>query len=95
MDSSKRKAYFDKISAQIDEWEAKLDVSKAKVAKKVADTKIAAFDQADDLRTRRESLRRKLDELKNTAEDRWEGVKDELESSWGALKDLVARRKNA
>jgi hypothetical protein len=92
MDDQKKRAYLQAMTAQLDEWEARLHLGKAKVARRIAGARLAAQDHVDDLREQRDGLRAKLDELKVAAEDRWEVVKDEVESRWAALRALVARR---
>ena len=92
MNEDRKQAYLRAMTAQLDEWEARLDLGKAKVARRIAGARLAAQDDMDELRERRDGLRAKLDELKDAAEDRWEALRDEVEDRWAALRALVARR---
>jgi dsDNA-specific endonuclease/ATPase MutS2 len=92
MEKSQRDAYYQKMTAQLEEVEAKLGTFKANVKEKVADARIAADGNSGDLERHRSALRQKLDELRNSADDRWENVKNEVEQRWTALKDYAARK---
>jgi hypothetical protein len=90
MDTNTRDAYYQKMKAQLEQLEAKLASGKAKIKEKVADAKIASQDSSDEMERHRNALRQKLDELKRTADDKWENVKNEVEQRWAALKDHLA-----
>jgi hypothetical protein len=92
MEPSQKDAYHQKMTAQLEELEAKLSKFKANVKEKVADARIAAGGNADDLEQRRSALREKLDEMRHTADDKWDSIKDEVEARWAALKDYAARK---
>jgi len=79
------------MTAQLEELEAKLAKFKANVKEKVADAKIAVDGNSGDLERHRSALRQKLDELRHTADDKWENVKNEVEQRWTAIKDYAAR----
>jgi hypothetical protein len=95
MEPNKRDSYYQKMTAQLEEWEARLGLAKAKVKEKVADAKIAAGGQSGDLDRKHAELRAKLAELKTAADDRWENLKKEVEQRWAAIKDYASRDKPA
>jgi hypothetical protein len=92
MEPSKRDSYYQKMTAELEQLEARLGLGKAKLKEKVADAKIAAGDGSHDLKARHSALQEKLDELKRAGDDRWEQVKNEVEQRWAALKDFAARK---
>jgi hypothetical protein len=92
MEKSQRDAYYQKMTAQLEELDARAAEFKANVKEKVADARIAADGNSGDLERHRSALRQKLDELKNAADDKWENVKNEVEQRWTAVKDYAARK---
>jgi hypothetical protein len=92
MEKSQRDAYYQKMTAQLEELEAKAAQFKANVKEKFADAKIAADGNSGDLERHRSALRQKLDELKSSADDKWDNVKNEVEQRWTALKDYATRK---
>jgi len=63
MQSATLKAYEDKIRAQVQEGKAKLEQIEAKAKEKHADAEISVINQ---LKTSRQDIDRKLQELKST-----------------------------
>ena len=94
--NKKRKAYYDKLEAQLKEWEAKIGVLRAKAEKAEAETRIKYYKQIEKLQVKQKETQKKLLELKNSGEDAWESVKDNFEKTWHDLKqsfDNVFARK--
>jgi len=65
MQKATLKAYEDKIRAQVQEGKAKLDQFEARAKEKHADAEISVINQ---LKTSRQDIDRKLQELKSTQE---------------------------
>ena len=65
MQKATLKAYEDKVRAQVQEGKAKLDQFEARAKEKHADAEISAINQ---LKTSRQDIDRKLQELKTTHE---------------------------
>jgi nucleotide-binding universal stress UspA family protein len=84
--SEKRKAYQEKIEAQLKEWGAKIEELKAKVQKSKVELKTKYETQIGDLRAKQEAVQKKLQEFRESGEDVWEGLKTGVEKSLEELK---------
>ena len=82
----KKDLYIEKLNAQLKEWSASIDVLKAKADKANADLKIGYYKQLDDLKTKRDTARNKIDDLKAAGDDAWERMTMAVEKSWGDIK---------
>lgn len=82
---SKKDAYRKKLESQLDEWDAKIDVLKAKANKAEASAKVEYHETLEDLKKKRSKARDKLQELRNASEDAWEDIKGGVETSWTEL----------
>lgn len=89
--SEKKKAYQEKIEAQLKEWSAKIDELKTKAGKSRAELRMKYEKQIEDLRTKQRVLRKKFREFKESGEETWEGLKTGMEKSLGELKDSFDR----
>lgn len=81
-----KKAYQEKLEAQLKEWQAEIDKLKAQTQKKSADAKITYQKKIDQLEQKMEQSKKKLNTLKETGEDKWEDVKKEVEMEANELK---------
>jgi hypothetical protein len=97
MDSQKRKAYEEKIDAQLKEWSAQIDLLKARADKAKAEAKIDYYKTIEALQRRQEEAAARLKELKNAGDAAWEDVKKGAEKAWAeiktAYKDAASRFK--
>ena len=89
--SGKKKAYQEKIEAQLKEWSAKIEEVKAKAEKSKAQLKIKYEKQIEDLRTKQDVVQQKLRQLRESGEDTWEGLKTGMENSLDELKGSLDR----
>jgi hypothetical protein len=94
---NRRKAYEEKIDAQLKEWNAQIDLLKAKADKAKAEAKIDYYKTIDALQHKQEEARTKLKELKTAGDEAWEDVKKGAEKAWAeiktAYKDAASRFK--
>lgn len=81
-----KKAYQEKLEAQLKEWQAEIDKLKAQTQKKSADAKITYQKKIDQLEQKMEQSKKKLATLKETGEDKWEDVRKEVEMETNELK---------
>jgi hypothetical protein len=92
-----RKAYEEKIDAQLEEFNAQIALLKARAAKAKAEAKIEYYKTIEALQQKQEEAGAKLHELKNTGDDAWEDLKTGSEKAWVEIKiafnDAVARFK--
>jgi predicted nuclease with TOPRIM domain len=89
-----KEAYHDKMKARYKEWQAKIDLLKARAEQAEAEQKIKYYEQIESLRTKQQHLHEKLEELGASSEDAWEELKAGVELAWEDLKGAVERATN-
>ncbi len=92
--TDKKKAYQEKIEAQLKEWGAKIEELKGKAEKSKADLKMKYEKQIEDLRTRQDVVQQKVRELRESGEEAWEEVKTGVEKAVKDLKEAFQRAKS-
>ena len=82
-----------KLEDQLKLWTAKLNEVAARVGVAGQEAKIASRKQVDELKTRLESARSKLEEAKAAGSEKWEVFRQGVEHTWqeleGAFKKLL------
>ena len=84
--TDKRKAYEEKLDAQLKEWNAQIALLKAKVENAKADAKIDHYKTIETLQAKQDAARTKLQELRSAGDDAWEDLKTGAENVWIELK---------
>ena len=84
--TDKRKAYEEKLDAQINELNAQLALIKAKADKAKADAKVEYYRTIEDLQLKRDTARAKLHELKASGDNAWDDLKTGAEKAWDEVK---------
>jgi hypothetical protein len=79
---SEREAYRQKVEAQIEEQRAKLDQLKARAKQAVAEGKIKAHEELDEVERKLEAAKARLKELSEASESTWEKMKGGFEGAW-------------
>ncbi len=82
----KRKAYEEKLDAQMEEWNAQIALLKAKADKAKAEAKNEYYKTIEVLQHRQDEARAKLHELKTTSDEAWEELKTGAEKAWNEIK---------
>ena len=82
---SMKKAYEQKLQAQLDEWRAEIDRLKAKADSAKADAQIEYYKDIEELRSMQEAAANKLAQLKNVSDEAWDDLKAGIDSAWDAL----------
>ena len=82
----KRKAYEEKLAAQLDEWRALVAVFQAKADKATAQAKIEQCEIADSLWHKHDEARLQLASLRGAGNDAWEELKRGTENAWTDLR---------
>ena len=82
----KRKAYEEKIDAQLEEWGAQIALLKARADKAKAEAKVEYYKTIEVLQRRQDEARAKLDELKTSGDEAWEDLKTGAEKAWDEVK---------
>lgn len=86
---SERKAYVEKMHAQIDAVDARIKELTAKAENAKADARIEMQRKLDELREKRRQIDDRMDSLKNASEASWNDVKGGFERAWGELRSSV------
>ena len=81
-----RKAYEEKLEAQLREWRAQKALLKAKADKAKADVKIDYYKTIDVLQRKEDEAKTKLEELKTAGDEAWEEIKTGAEKAWSEVK---------
>lgn len=84
--TDKRKAYEEKLDAQLAEWNAQIALYKARADKAKADVKIDYYKTIDTLQRKQDEARTKLQELKAAGDGAWEDLKTGAEKAWSEVK---------
>jgi len=87
-----RKAYIDKLSAKLKEWDDDILKLEAKVNTASAEAKVKLHEQIKDLKEKKEAARLKFNQIKEAGDDAWAEIKAGTEKS---LKTLENSFKNA
>jgi hypothetical protein len=83
----KRKAYEEKLAAQLEEWTAQVALFKAKSEKAAAAAKIEYYEITETLQRKHDEARKKLQELQLSGDDAWETLKAGVEHAWTEVKN--------
>jgi hypothetical protein len=86
-----KRAYQEKLEAQLKDWDADIEKFKAKTQKAKADTKDKYQKDLKALQTKRKTAGDKLQEFKNYNGDAWEEMKTGVQKSWQDLEDSVKK----
>lgn len=86
---STKKAYEEKLQAQLDEWNAEIEKLKAKADKAEADARIEYYEQIEKLREQQREAQSRLDEFRRAGEDAWEDLKAGIENARDSLGKAV------
>lgn len=82
-------AYKQKIEAELEVVKAKLAEYKAEAKSAAADVRIEYTQHVDELEKMADTINAKLQELEIAGEDKWESLKENLESAWNKLTTAV------
>lgn len=82
---SNKEAYIKKAEAQLNEWNAQIDLLKAKGGNLAADAEIEFKKKLDEAEKKRAELSAYLDQLADKTDSVWDDVKDEAEEKWNAV----------
>lgn len=81
-----RKAYEEKVDAQLEEWSAQIALLKAKADKAKAEAKIEYFNTIEALQRKHDEASTKLHQLKTAGDDAWDDIKTGAEKAWDDVK---------
>jgi multidrug resistance efflux pump len=84
--TDKRKAFEEKLDAQLKEWNAQIALLKAKADTAKAETKVKYYTKIEALQHKRDTAKAKLQELKAAGDEAWEDLKTGAENAWAEVK---------
>lgn len=84
--TDKRRAYEEKLAAQLREWNAQITLLKAKADTAKANAKIEYYTTLEVLQHKRDAAQVKLQELKEAGDEAWEELKIGVEKAWAEIK---------
>ncbi|MHB8076161.1 sll1863 family stress response protein [Desulfosporosinus fructosivorans] len=87
----KRNVYLEKLEANLEKYNAKLDMMKAEAVEAKDDMKSEYLSQMSNLEKKRDTFMVKYGELKKSSEQGWEDVKAGTEKAWSELEDSVKK----
>lgn len=85
MSAETKAAYSEKVQAELDKMNARIDELKAKANQAKADASVEYQTQIEELSSKRDAAKAKLEEIQQTSEDAWEDVKGGFEGAWNEL----------
>lgn len=84
-----RKAYEEKLDAQLKEWSAQIALLKAKADNAKADAQLEYHKAVDAVQKKQHEAGKKLQELKTAGDEAWEDVKAGAEKAWEEVKTAI------
>ena len=84
--TDKRKAYQEKLDAQLKEWNAEIALLNAKADKAKAEAKIEYYKTIETLQGKQDAAKMKLQELRAAGDDAWADLKTGAENIWAEVK---------
>jgi len=85
-----QEAYKQKMSAQLKEWDAQINLLEAKMENVGADIRIKRAQELYELRAKQRAASEKMRELGKASGEAWEQVKETADKLWDDLKTGVA-----
>jgi hypothetical protein len=85
----KREAYRELAKAQIKEWEAKIDLLKARGEKATAGARIDMMNAVEKLQVEKNALQKRIGEMMDAGGDAWEKLKDGIEKGMEEMKKSI------
>jgi hypothetical protein len=89
--TNRRKAYEEKLDAQLEEWNAQIALFKARADKAKAEVKIEYYKTIETLQHKQDEARVKLHELKTAGDGAWEDLQSGAEKAWAEFKSAFQR----
>ena len=84
-----KEAYFQKLHAKMDEWNADIDKLKAKADQFEAESRIEYQKQIEALKNQQDEIRKKLSELSRSGEGAIDDLKTGIDLAWEAMNEAI------
>ena len=86
-----KEAYQKRLQAQLEEWDARLDVFAAKARNATAEARINYENELEVLKVKRAAAHEKLQELGKRGETAWAEMKDGVEKAWDDMGKAIEK----
>ena len=86
---SLRDIYEKNMQARLDEWKARLEVFKEKADQEETNLQLEYYTLIDEIKLEMDAAHKKLEQLKQAGDETWEEFKDEVETTWDMLDELI------
>jgi len=86
-----KEAFQQRLEAQIEEWDTRLDELKAKAMDAGSELRADYDKQLETLAAKRDALQTKALELRKRTEDAWDDLKSGTEKAWDDMRDALNR----
>ncbi len=83
-------AYKQKMTAQLKEWGAQIDLLEAKLENTGADMKVRHAEELHELRAKQRVASEKMQELEKATGEAWEQVRETTDKIWEDIKTGLA-----
>jgi hypothetical protein len=90
----KKDVYQHKINSELSEWDAKVERDRAERKREAADHELEKDEDYEEYRAKRADADRKLSDLRNASEDKWEDMKTGVEKAWLDAKNAFNKLNN-
>jgi len=81
-----QEAYKQKLAAQLNEWDAQINLLEAKIENVGADMRIKRAEELHELRAKQQAASAKLQDLGKASGEAWEQIKETADKIWDDLK---------
>jgi len=89
-----REEYIDQMTAQLKEWSRKIDELEFKARAAKADARITYEKRIQDMKSKRESVLTRLQEMKSAGNEAWESMSAGVDAAWDEFKHAFAEAKD-
>jgi len=86
---TKKEEYIDKMAEQLKEWSGKVDELESRAGSAASDMKTGYAQRVRELREKRETVTRRLAEVRDSSGEAWEAMKVGVETAWSEFKDGI------
>lgn len=86
-----RNAYVETLKAQLEQWNAQIDLLEARAKATRAEAQKTFEDQVGVLRSERDKLNERLRDLRQASEDAWGDMQSGVDQAFDSFKESVKR----
>lgn len=88
---TERTAYIDKTQARLKQIDAEITRLEARAEEAQADARIAGQQALEHARSKRETVKTRLDQMQSSGEAAWSDIRSGLDAAWDELSSSVRK----